>query len=173
MSSTSLQCGLACLCEEASDPTVWSKALPFLADGLGGVGAACFAYNDQTGGVEWATFVGAAAEHKTDYIEYYAALDLYLPTLTAPSPGGWLALAQCLPKSLLSRSEWYQDFVRPSGIADVLGVQVYHAGSRRIFVGIHYDTVPAAIASHEPQMHRLIQHLEEAARLGQEHRPAI
>ena len=170
MSLTSLQSGIACLLEEATEPTVWSKALPLIADGLGGIGAACFAYNDDTGGVEWATIVGPASERKNDYIERYAALDLSLPALTSLYPKGWLALAQCLPASVLRHNEWYQDFIRPSRIADALGVQVYQTGPRRIFVGVHYDTTQPPTAARDPRMHLLSQHLAEAARLALEHR---
>src|SRR3978361_1122745 len=130
-----------CLRDAAADPDLWPKALPLITSALGGLGAACFVGNDQTGGVEWACIFGPVGKHKIEYLEHYAALDLYTPMLPAAGESGWINLSECLPQNVLRHSEWYQDFVQPCGISDVIGVQLCHAGPRHLFMGVQFERV--------------------------------
>jgi DNA-binding CsgD family transcriptional regulator len=137
-----LTSALEYLRDSSADSEFWPEALPLISAAFGGVGAACFATNDQTAGVEWAFMCGPAAARTSNYVEHYAQLDLYLPRLRNSKTNKWMSITGCLPKRVLQRSEWYQDFVRPLGVADVLGAEVHRSGSRRIYFGLHFDTIP-------------------------------
>jgi DNA-binding CsgD family transcriptional regulator len=156
---------VTCLRETATRPDLWPTALPLITTALGGVGAACFASNDRTSGLEWAYFFGPTSVRKTDYVEYYASLDPYMPLLAAPEQAGWAILSDCLPENLLRHSEWYQDFVRPSGISDVAGVQLCRTQSYRVFFGVHYPAAHSAPATRTDLLRDLLGPLQETARL--------
>ena len=141
MASASQTSALDYLRDAASDADFWPNALALVSSAFGGVGAACFATNDQAGGVEWAFIHGPAASQTSRYIEHYAPLDLFLPRLREFAPGKWMSMGECLSKRALQRSEWYQDFMRASHVADVVGAQVCNIGHRRIYFGVHFDRV--------------------------------
>src|SRR5262249_22090530 len=65
-------------------------------------GACC---NRQTGGVEWLSRWGILAGSEQAYVEHYAALDPYRPSVEAEPHGRWLQLSECLPPSLLRHDE--------------------------------------------------------------------
>src|SRR3981081_1891148 len=102
---------VSALQEAAASREAWPDALKALTEAAGVAGAALIISNKSTGNVEEAYFSGLSAEFKSDYVEHYAALDPYSPLLD----GSWKKLSQCLPDSLLRKSEWYNDFVRTCG----------------------------------------------------------
>ena len=102
-------------------------------DAMGIGGAALIISNKATGAVDDACFSGLSAEFKFRYIEHYAALDLYSPMLD----GSWKKLSECLPGSLLRKSEWYNDFVLTCGVRDILGARLIDTPSHSVFLGFH------------------------------------
>lgn len=163
----SLKATISCLREGARDPEMWVEVLPLAAKALGGIGASCFACNDHTGSVEWAYMSGPLSECTSGYIEHYAPLDLYRPVLSSTTSPNWLTLTECLSESVLGRSEWYQDFIRPNGLTDAVAVEAYNDGERRVIFGVHYQTKRAAPSARDGSMLRLLTHLQEAAQIGQ------
>ena len=167
MPSIPLKWAISCLRDSATDPHVWADALPLISNALGAVGASCFACNDETGAVEWVYISGPLAERTSDYIQYYAALDIFRPFISTPARPGWITLSESLPQTTLGRSEWYQDFILPAGLADAISIQLHQAGSRRVIFGAHYEKVQAIPAPQEARLRHLLQYLQEGARLGQ------
>ena len=143
VSVESLKPVISYLRDGSTEPGVWSDIMPFITDAFGGVGAACFAYNDKTTGIEWAYMSGSASAHTEKYVEHYAAHDLYLPVLLSSEDDDWTLMSECLPDEVLSYSEWYHDFVRPCGVNDIVGIQLHHAEGHRVFFGLHYDKIEA------------------------------
>lgn len=107
-----------------ASPNAWPSALSSVAEALDAVGAGYIIRSKQSGRVEWACFSGPSAESSADYIGYYAALDPYRPLLDVAPSGDWVRLSRCLPKSILRRDEWYNDFVLKCGIKDMLGARL-------------------------------------------------
>lgn len=167
MVSRSLRIAVDRLQDAAAEPDLWRDVLPLVSDALGGVGAACFGCNDLTRGVEWAYFHGPASEQK--YVEHYAAVDPYTPVRRTSRDGGWLSIADCVPQEVLQRNEWYLDYVRPSGIREVLGAQVHRAESRSIYFGIQYDT-PQNVPPRDARAQQLLQRIQAAAGVWHQHR---
>jgi DNA-binding CsgD family transcriptional regulator len=69
----------------------------------------------------------------------------------------------------LRHNEWYQDFMRPSGIADVAAVQLCQVGTHRVLLGLQYDKAGAASAVNDAKLRQLLPHVQKAARIRSEH----
>jgi hypothetical protein len=116
-------------------PDAWPDALESLTDALGGQGAACIVSNRRTGNADWVCFTGLSAEFQSDYIDHYGPLDPFKPLLDVGL--GWTKLSECLPRSLLRKSEWYNDFVLACGVHDILGAHLVDTPSHSAFFGLH------------------------------------
>jgi hypothetical protein len=119
--------------DAAASPEAWPEALNTLTDAAGVAGAALIISNKRTGRIDEACFSGLSAEFKSDYVNHYAAVDPYSPLLD----GKWLKLSDCLPDSMLRKSEWYNDFVLTCGVRDVLGVRLVDTADHCAIFGIH------------------------------------
>ena len=103
-------------------PEAWPEFLESLTGALGVAGAACIIANKKTRRVDWVCFSGLSAEFRSDYVNYYAALDPFSPLLNIDV--GWMRLSESLPDTILRKSEWYNDFVLscPVACATFLGL---------------------------------------------------
>jgi hypothetical protein len=119
--------------DAALSPEAWPRALKALTDAAGAGGAALIVSNKSTGNVDDACFSGLSAGFKSDYVRHYAALDPYSPLLD----GSWKKLSDCLPDSLLRKSEWYTDFVLTCGVRDILGARLVDTPHHCVIFGIH------------------------------------
>jgi len=114
-------------------PEAWPHALKALTDAAGVAGAALIISNKSTGKVDEACSSGLSAGFKSDYVRHYAALDPYSPLLD----GSRVKLSECLPDSMLRKSEWYNDFVLTCGVRDILGVRLVETARHYVIFGIH------------------------------------
>jgi hypothetical protein len=119
--------------DAAVSPEAWPQALKALTDAAGVAGAALIIFNKSTGNVDEAYLSGLGSEFKFDYVRHYAALDPYSPLLD----GSWKKLSECLPETLLRKSEWYNDFVLTSGVHDILGARLVDTSTHCAIFGIH------------------------------------
>ena len=119
----------------------------------------------QIGGATWARFFGPLSDHKGEYLDHHASHDPFKPAVAASTQARWLALSEALSENTLRHNEWYNDFVRSSGINDIQGVQLHRNGPHCVFFGIHYQTVQTAPPQQDPRLQLLLNHLEHAARL--------
>src|SRR3981189_3512281 len=124
---------VATLRDAAVSPEAWPEALKALTDAAGVAGAALIIFNKGTGTADEAYFSGLSAGFKSDYVRHYAALDPYSPLLD----GSWKKLSDCLPDSLLRKSEWYTDFVLTCGVRDILGARLVETPHHCVMSGIH------------------------------------
>jgi DNA-binding CsgD family transcriptional regulator/PAS domain-containing protein len=152
--------------DAAVSPHLWASALDALTSRIGAVGAAYIIFNKQSGHVDWACFSGPSVEVKQDYVRHYAALDPYSPVLTAAPRGKWLALSDCLPSSTLRTDEWYNDFVRKSGVCDILGARLFDDSLHTVIFGLHQDNGQASLtAARVAVLEELLEPLSKAAGL--------
>src|SRR4030081_559439 len=124
------------ICDAALAPHAWSDVLRQLTEYLGAVGPAYILTNKRTGQVEWISLAGPSAELQSDYVAHFAAVDPYRPLLDG-SPG-WLRVSESLPRTVLARDEWYNDFVLRVGVGDILGANIYSGPSHEAVIGLHY-----------------------------------
>ena len=113
----------------------WPAAMKELTDVLGVAGSACIIFGKESGRVDWLCFYGLSAGFQSKYIDHYARSDPFLPLLRITT--GWPKLSECIPRSLLARSEWYNDFVLACGVRDMLGSLVFDSPSHSAVFGIH------------------------------------
>jgi len=156
---------IANIYDAAASPDLWPKALNSLAEALDAIGAAYILHSKRTGRVEWAWFSGPSAEYTADYLGYYAALDPYRPFVDVAPSESWVRLSRCLPKSVLRRDEWYNDFVLKCGIKDILGARVVDNDTHTAYFGIHYDMLSEAGPARAARSRGLLACLSGAARL--------
>jgi hypothetical protein len=109
--------------------------MPALTDAMGIAGAACFISNKTARRVDWAFFSGLSAETESRFAEHYALIDPFTPLLQEAH--GWMELSQCYSRSILRRSEWYNDFVVDCGVGDILGTRLLDTPTRSVFFGFH------------------------------------
>ncbi len=122
--------------DAALDPRLWTGVLQSLAEAVGAIGAAYIVRNARTGRVDWANFLGPSAEFKSDYITRFAAKGPFTEILTGRE-GTWVRLSEQLPAPVLRQSEWYNEFVRKSGVRDIIATQVTKTGAHAAVFGIH------------------------------------
>ena len=150
------------ICDAALAPKMWSGVLRSLSEYLGAVGAAYIVTNKGTGQVEWIALAGPSADLESDYVAHFAGIDPYRPLLEARP--GWLRLSECLPRALLARDEWYNDFVVRVGVGDILGANVYSSHSHEVVIGLHYGLHQSRFtAPREAQIRELIGLMSKAA----------
>ncbi len=119
--------------DAASSPEAWPEVLEKLTEAAGAGGAALIILNKTTRQVGEACFSGLSAGFRSDYVRHYAAVDPYSPLLD----GNWTRLSECLPRSTLRISEWYNDFVLTCGVSDILGIRLAETPHHRVIFGIH------------------------------------
>lgn len=98
-----------------------------MTDAAGVAGAALIISNKRTGNVEEACFQALANSNAT------TPVDPYSPLLD----GSWVKLSECLPNSMLRKSERYNDFELACGVRDILGARPVDTISYRVIFGIH------------------------------------
>ena len=155
-----------CLREAPTEAEMWAEFLPLVAREFDAAGSACLTFDESTRSIEWAHFYGPTSTCRADYVEQYATHDIYWPVLSASGMDKWITLSKSLPQDVLRYSPWYQDFVVPSGVTDVLGAQVFQVGNSQIFFGIHYEGGRVPVGESDKRLLALREHIARAARLG-------
>src|SRR3981189_2232983 len=152
------------ICDAALAADAWWDLLRQLTEYLGAVGAAYILTNKRTGQVEWISLAGPGAELQSDYVAHFAAVDPYRPLLDG-SPG-WLRVSESLPRTVLARDEWYNDFVLRVGVGDILGANIYSGPSHEAVIGLHYGLHRRGFTSaREARVRELIGLMRKAAEL--------
>jgi DNA-binding CsgD family transcriptional regulator len=149
--------------DAALDPRLWTSVLQSLTEAIGAIGAAYIVRNAHTGRVDWANFLGPSAEFRSDYITRFAAKDPF-PELSMGHEGRWMRLSEQLPAPELRRNEWYNEFVRKSGVRDIIAAQITNTGSHTVVFGIHEGIgVKPLRTSHLKRLNQLLGPLGRAA----------
>jgi PAS domain-containing protein len=159
----------ATITNAAVAPHLWSDALALLTESVGAVGAAYFVSNEGVRHVDWACLSGPSNELTLEFMQYYAAIDPYTPLLNTAPPQTWTRLTECLPKAILDRNEWYNDFVVKSGVRDILGIRLAGGAASTAHIGLHQKMGPSEFSSgSERLLKRLYGPLSNAAWLHSE-----
>ena len=152
------------ICDAALAPSAWSRVLPQLTEYLGAAGAAYILTNKGTGQVECIALSGPSIELQSAYLTHFAAVDPYRPLLDEKP--GWLRVSECLPKAVLTRDEWYNDFVVRSGVGDILGANIFSSPSHEAVIGLHYGLHQGRFTAHrEPRIRELLGLMRSSAEL--------
>jgi DNA-binding CsgD family transcriptional regulator/PAS domain-containing protein len=152
----------------AVDDRQTPRALEAVAKFAGVSGVGCVMRNKFTGPISSAAWWGSLTGRPADYMSHYGKID---PSRAiwddAATCGRLLRVSECLPQSLLSNDEWYNDWLLKGGIRDILGTTLYESSSRKMSIGLYRaigDVGPFPRA--EAQLQVLLPSLRDAARLN-------
>ena len=104
-----------------------------------------------------------------EFVNYYAARDLFKPLLEATPTGSWLRLSKRLSQPILRSDEWYNDFIVKAGIGDIVGTRLFDNASYTVIFGVHEGVYQAAFSAvGGARLQELFEPLSHAARLHAE-----
>ncbi len=157
---------LSGICEAALKPEAWPGVLQDITGYLEADGAAYILMNKLTARVEWISVSGPSVGRQADYVSHFAAIDPYTPLLETEPARGWLRLLACLPETQLRQDEWYNDFVKKSGVRDIIAAQLCSTPLHSVVFGLHYGLHRALPESrHAARLQLLNEPLRQAANL--------
>jgi hypothetical protein len=137
MSRAAYNKAVASIFDAVLDERLTSAALEAIADYAGVSGASYLRVNKLTrqvsAVVRWGCFNGDRAK----YLAYYSKIDPFRAIQEHAPSGTLLRLSEQLPQSLLRHDEWYNDYVLPGGVCDVLGSKLHESSSHIVLVGFH------------------------------------
>ena len=132
--------------EAALTPDQWPTALQSIAEAVGTLGAVYYLLNKLTGGVESISVAGFSVD-VDEFVNYYAARDLFKPLLEATPTGSWLRLSKRLSQPILRSDEWYNDFIVKAGIGDIVGTRLFDNSSYTVIFGVHEGVYQAPFSA--------------------------
>jgi len=154
--------------EAALTPDQWPTALQSIAEAVGTLGAVYYLLNKLTGGVESISVAGFSVD-VDEFVNYYAARDLFKPLLEATPTGSWLRLSKRLSQTILRSDEWYNDFIVKAGIGDIVGTRLFDNASYTVIFGVHEGVYQAPFSAvGGARLQELFEPLSHAARLHAE-----
>ena len=154
--------------EAALTPDQWPTALQSIAEAVGTLGAVYYLLNKLTGGVESISVAGFSVD-VDEFVNYYAARDLFKPLLEATPTGSWLRLSKRLSQPILRSDEWYNDFIVKAGIGDIVGTRLFDNASYTVIFGVHEGVYQAPFSAvGGARLQELFEPLSHAARLHAE-----
>ncbi len=154
--------------EAALTPDQWPTALQSIAEAVGTLGAVYYLLNKLTGGVESISVAGFSVD-VDEFVNYYAARDLFKPLLEATPTGSWLRLSKRLSQTILRSDEWYNDFIVKAGIGDIVGTRLFDNASYTVIFGVHEGVYQASFSAvGGARLQELFEPLSHAARLHAE-----
>jgi len=154
--------------EAALTPDQWPTALQSIAEAVGTLGAVYYLLNKLTGGVESISVAGFSVD-VDEFVNYYAARDLFKPLLEATPTGSWLRLSKRLSQPILRSDEWYNDFIVKAGIGDIVGTRLFDNASYTVIFGVHEGVYQASFSAvGGARLQELFEPLSHAARLHAE-----
>jgi DNA-binding CsgD family transcriptional regulator/PAS domain-containing protein len=148
------------------DERLAPDALEAVAGYAGASGATYFLVNKLTRQVSTITRWGSFTGNQADYLAHYGKIDPFRVIQEEAECGALARLSDRLPARVLSRDEWYNDYILRGGVRDVLGTKLHESASHMVIVGLHRavgDTRPIPEDAEALQM--LMAPLSSAARL--------
>jgi DNA-binding CsgD family transcriptional regulator len=155
--------------EAALRPALWPDALAMIGRYSDAWGVQLHLWDRAGRTVPFsATAGGVSASSEALYIAHYGALDPRVARLDSMAPGEMLVCTEHFDDRYVSRSEFYQDFLLPSGGRYVAGGKLCDDGTRAAIIGIHRgaDRGPFDTAG-LTRIRLLLPHLRRAIQIHQ------
>ena len=115
--------------EAAADPAQWEPALTLLRDHLGGTNAAITIMDTSPLKLESRVSVGIDPQYAASYTSYYASRNPIWKRAPACAPGTVLANWMVIDTAEVTKTEFYNDWVRPQGFHATLACYVLKEGA--------------------------------------------
>jgi DNA-binding CsgD family transcriptional regulator/PAS domain-containing protein len=116
------------------------SALQAVAECVGAADVAYLVLNKKTGEALSLDWWGPFSGNSDDYVAHYAKIDPLRATQESAASGRWVRATEILPPSLLSRDEWYNDFILARGMCDIINGKLYENASYTVLIGFQCAT---------------------------------
>ena len=154
------------LYDAAVEPGRWQSALDSLASALGGVGAGYMVLDTSSAATRFLCLAGPCREREDAYRDYFVHVDPYRKLLGTRPLGEWYRLSQCFPSAVLRGDEWYNDFLLPSGVDDLIGAALAADGRYVAKLAIQHGLKQKTeLTLDQPRFGPLLDALGKAVRL--------
>lgn len=152
--------------EAALDPAGWAPALIAVAQQVGASSATAIAMDMTDTSVNFGALYNIEPGRLNDYARHYMSVDVWNAAL-ARLPARRPYFSQTLIEgAAFTRSEFYNDFLRPQGIFHAVGGFVMRNNSQVFLCGMQRERQLGQFAPAQGrQLSRLFPHLERAAQL--------
>ncbi len=160
---------LTALYDTVGNAQGWSGFIEALACSYPG-GRGLLAVHDVTFRGSWAQAGGGwDPELFAAYNQHFVAVNPWIPSLSRRPIGRVVPAEFMLPRADLTKTEFYQDFLRPAKLDSGVGLTVQQDGTRRMIVSVLF---PHAPAERDPdtidRLQRLVPHLLRVAQLNRQ-----
>jgi DNA-binding CsgD family transcriptional regulator/PAS domain-containing protein len=111
------------------------SALQAVAECVGAADVVYLVLNKKTGEALSLDWWGPFSGNSDDYMAHYAKIDPLRAAQESAVSGRWVRATEILPPSLLSRDEWYNDFILARGMRDIINGKLYENASYTVLMG--------------------------------------
>lgn len=154
------------LYEATLDPSAWSGALDLLAESLHAVGASYFVWDAERQCANFWCAVGHSESMQQKYLAHYSTLD---PTRDVAMNGkvGEIFFSRLLfPDRYIQKSEYFQDYLIPAGIGNVLGGKIMESNASAGIFSVQQSAGAQGLAEKDQSLIVAITpHLMRAAKI--------
>lgn len=154
--------------EAVLEPAKWDDALLLLGRCIDGYGGQFMLWDDEVRTSAFSVITGAAEEANDLYTSYYAAIDprLAYAMKTRLPAGEWVLCHHICNDREVSRSEFYQDFLIPTGTRYMTGTRLFDDAGQHamICLGRHVGDKPFT-ETDDRLLSSITPHLQLAARM--------
>lgn len=126
-----------CLYDAALNPGLWPEALGRVTSFVGGRSANVFWQDAATSSSLVLHAFNSDPHYDRLYFETYALLNPYFPALAFVEVGKVVAGADLIPHDEFRETRFFQEWVRPQGLIDVIGVNLERTLTSTAFFSIH------------------------------------
>lgn len=110
---------LASFDEAGADPSRWGEALRTVSESFGGLASGVRI--EAPDGSVTQLWHGLPEDFERDYLAHYHKLDPWMPTARSLPVGRCVPSQALVPDRVLEASEFFQDFLRPRGLREIVG----------------------------------------------------
>ncbi len=115
----SRQLTLSCFDDAGPDPDRWRDSLGAIAAEFGGLAGGVRV--EAPDGAVTQTWCGLSEAFERAYLDHYHRLDPWMPTARSRPVGRCAPSEDFVPGHVLDSSEFYQDFLKPHGLREIVG----------------------------------------------------
>ena len=153
--------------DAAADPARWDQALALLRDHLGGTNAAVTIMDTSPLKLESRVSVGIDPQYAASYASYYASKNPIWLRAPVCSPGTVLANWMVMDTSEVSKTEFYNDWVRPQRFHATLACYVLKEGAASGVVSVAREAGKGEFEREDVDAfaHTIAPHLRRAAQM--------
>lgn len=157
---------IAALYDAAADPGAWSLALAEAARFCDADGAHFLIWDNRASQPNLSAVAGFDSRTEALYMSYYGAIDPRRQLIASTPVGIISACHEHFDSAFVGKSEFYNDFLIPSGGRYIAGARLIGSGEQTVIMAVHRGTRRGPFTIQDRSMlQRLLPHLRWTAEL--------